>query len=223
MFPISDSIPSKRFPFLSIAAIIATFYVFFQQIISPSQAEFIERFALIPSLVDLNNPQTFLPFVTAIFLHGGILHIVSNMWFMWVFGDNVEGYLGLFLFPILYLSAGVIGNIVQYSLMPDSSIPMLGASGAVAGVLGAYFVMFPNSTIKTLVPVFIFLTTVDIPAYFMLGYWFFLQVLSGAISFNSSGQGGIAFFAHVGGFVTGVLIAEFSKKIIRNNQWSFQL
>lgn len=212
MFPISDSIPSRRFPFLNIAFIFATFYVFFQQIISPDQDAFVRHFALIPSLINVNDPSTFVPFVTAIFLHGGFLHIISNMWFLWVFGDNVEGYLGWFLFPLLYFSAGIIGNVVQYSLMPHSPIPMLGASGAVAGILGAYFVMFPNSTIKTLVPIFIFLTTFNVPAFIMLGYWFVLQILSGAISLDMSSQGGIAFFAHVGGFVTGILFAAIFRK-----------
>ena len=210
MFPISDSIPPRRFPFINVAIIIATAYAFYQQFVSPSPDVFIQQYALIPSLVDFNNPQSLIPFVTAIFLHGGFLHIISNMWFLWVFGDNVEGYLGFFPYVLLYFLAGVVGNVAQYLLMPNSTIPMLGASGAVAGVLGAYFVLFPHSQIKTLVPVFVLLTTINIPAFFMLGYWFILQILSGAASLPFSNEtGGIAFWAHVGGFATGVLIAKF--------------
>lgn len=213
MFPISDSIVPRRFPFINVAIIIATTYVFYQQLVAPSPDAFIQQYALIPSLADFNNPQSLIPFVTAMFLHGGFLHIISNMWFLWVFGDNVEGYLGFFPYISLYFLAGIAGNVAQYFLMPSSTIPMLGASGAVAGVLGAYFVLFPHSQIKTLVPIFVFLTTVNIPAYFMLGYWFILQILSGAASLPFSNEtGGIAFWAHVGGFITGIFIAKFFKK-----------
>lgn len=210
MFPISDSIPPRRLPFINVAIIIATTYVFYRQLVAPSPDVFIQQYALIPSLADFNNPQSLIPFVTAIFLHGGFLHIISNMWFLWVFGDNVEGHLGFFPYVLLYFLAGITGNVAQYSLMPSSTVPMLGASGAVAGVLGAYFVLFPHSQIKTLVPVFVFLTTINIPAYFMLGYWFVLQILSGAASLPFSNEtGGIAFWAHVGGFATGIFIAKF--------------
>ena len=213
MFPISDSIPARRFPFLNLAIIIATVYVFYQQLIAPSPDSFILQYSLIPSQINFSDLTTLFPFVTAIFLHGGFLHILSNMWFLWVFGDNIEGHLGLVPFFILYFLSGIVGNILQYLLMSASSIPMLGASGAVAGVLGAYFVLFPHSRIKTLVPISIFPTTVNIPAGFMLGYWFILQILSGAASLPFMGdQGGIAFFAHVGGFITGVGIAQFFKK-----------
>ncbi|MBI2049506.1 rhomboid family intramembrane serine protease [Candidatus Roizmanbacteria bacterium] len=213
MFPISDSIPARRFPFLNLAIIIGTIYVFFQQIIAPNPDSFILKYALIPSQINFNDFSTLTPFVSAIFLHGGFLHIISNMWFLWVFGDNIEGHLGLVLFFILYFLSGIIGNALQYVLMPTSQVPMLGASGAVAGVLGAYFVLFPHSTIKTLVPISIILTTVNIPAGFMLGYWFVLQIISGAATLPfMDGQGGIAFWAHVGGFVTGLIMANAFKR-----------
>lgn len=209
MFPISDSIQSRRFPLLNITIIAATIFVFIQQLLAPNQEAFIRSYALIPSLVNFADFSTLTPFVTAIFLHGGFLHIISNMWFLWVFGDDVEDRFGFFLFPILYIGAGIIGNVVQYALMPSSTIPMLGASGAIAGVLGAYYVLFPYSKIKTLVPIFFFLTVVEIPAPFMLGYWFILQVISGASSLPFSGSsGGIAFFAHVGGFISGIVFVK---------------
>lgn len=209
MFPLSDSIRAKRFPFVNILLIAATVFVFIQQLMASNQEEFIRSYALIPGLIDLNDVSTLLPFVTAIFLHGGFLHIISNMWFLWVFGNNVEGRLNFLLFPILYFLSGIVGNAAQYIIMPSSSIPMLGASGAVAGVLGAYYILFPHAKIRTLVPFFGFFTIAEIPAPFMLGYWFILQILSGAVSLPFSGEtGGIAFWAHVGGFVTGVMMAK---------------
>lgn len=213
MFPISDSIKARRFPFINILLIAATVFVFIQQLISPNQNLFIHTYSLIPSLVSFNDLSTLAPFVTAIFLHGGFLHIISNMWFLWVFGDNVEGHLGFLLFPILYFLSGIIGNAAQYFLMSTSQIPMLGASGAVAGVLGSYYILFPHAKIKTMIPFFGFFTTAEIPAPFMLGYWFVLQVFSGAVSLPFSGDsGGVAFWAHVGGFVTGVVIAKLLKR-----------
>ena len=213
MFPLSDSIKARRFPFVNILLIAATVFVFIQQLITPSQDLFINTYSLIPSLVTFNDLSTLMPFITAIFLHGGFLHIISNMWFLWVFGDNVEGHLGFILFPILYFLSGIVGNIAQYILMPSSSIPMLGASGAVAGILGAYYVLFAHAKIKTMIPFFGFFTTAEVPAPFMLGYWFVLQVLSGAVSLPfSSDSGGVAFWAHVGGFVTGVVIAKLLKR-----------
>ena len=210
MFPISDThIGKRKFPLINITVIAATIFIFIQQMLTLDEAALVRSYALVPSLVDFGNLPTLAPFVTAIFLHGGFLHIISNMWFLWVFGDNVESSLGILLFPILYFLSGIVGNFFQYILMPSSTIPMLGASGAVAGVLGAYFVLFPHSKIKTLVPFFGFFTSLSVPASFMLGYWFVLQVLSGAVALPFSGDsGGIAFWAHVGGFVTGVVVAK---------------
>ena len=214
MFPLSDSIKARRFPFVNIILIAATIFVFIQQLTSPNELAFIRSYALIPTLVDFDDFATLMPFVTAVFLHGGFLHIISNMWFLWVFGDNVEGHLGFILFPILYFLAGIVGNLAQYFVMPTSQIPMLGASGAVAGVLGAYYILFKDAKIKTLIPFFGFFTTAEIPAPFMLGYWFVLQVFSGAVSLPFSGDsGGVAFWAHVGGFVTGVAVAKLIRSI----------
>lgn len=210
MFPLSDSVPARRFPFFNLLLIVGTVFVFFQQLIAPNQEAFINTFALIPAIVDFSNYESLLPFITAMFLHGGFLHIISNMWFLWVFGDNIEGYVGWLAFLFLYFLSGIAGNFAQYVVMPNSTIPMLGASGAVAGVLGAYYVLFSHSKIKTLIPFFGFLSVVEIPAPFMLGYWFVLQILSGAatLPFAGSETGGIAFFAHIGGFVTGVVFAK---------------
>ena len=207
MFPLSDSIPHRRFPFINLAIILFTVYIFYLQLTAPSFEGFVRQYALTPAAIDFSNLATLFPFVSAIFLHGGFLHIISNMWFLWVFGDNVEDRFGI-LYPIVYLVSGIVGNLLQFYLMRDSSIPMLGASGAVAGILGAYFVLFPHSEIRTLaffgLPIII-----KIGAPIMLGYWFFLQIISGATSLNMSNVGGVAFWAHVGGFITGLIIAKF--------------
>lgn len=207
MFPISDSIKTTRFPYLNIAMIVFTIFVFIQQFLAPNIDVFIAKYALIPSLVNFSDISTLTPFITAIFIHGGLLHIISNMWFLWIFGDNVEVRLGWFFYLFLYFGAGIIGNFLQYILMPHSSIPMLGASGAIAGILGAYYILFPGSKIKTFILFFIFPLIVEIPASLMLGYWFVLQIISGSTSISFLNGGGIAFFAHIGGFVTGALLA----------------
>lgn len=217
MIPISDSIKSKRFPFINILIIAATVFVFFQQITTPNPDAFIRAYALIPALVDFANTNTLFPFVTSMFLHGGFLHIISNLLFLWVFGDNVEGHLGYFFFPFLYLASGIAGGLAQYVFTPNSIVPMLGASGAIAGVLGSYFVLFPLSKIKTIVPFFGFVSVIQIPASFMLGYWFLLQIISGAVSVPllADSTGGIAFFAHIGGFVTGYVLTRALRPILK--------
>src|SRR5437870_2704853 len=140
MFPIYDSIKAPRFPYLNAFIIILTVYVFIQEIIAPDPTTFVNQFALFPNKINIDDYKTLAPFVTAIFLHGGFLHILSNMWFLWIFGDNVEVSLPPFVFLLLYFVAGVVGNVVQFLLMPGSSIPLIGASGAVAGILGCYYI-----------------------------------------------------------------------------------
>lgn len=217
MFPISDSIKADKFPFFTIGLIILTVYVFFQQLITPDPDAFIAAYTLIPSHVNFSNFATLIPFVTAIFLHGGFLHIISNMWFLWIFGDDVEAHLPRFVYFLLYFIAGIVGNFIQYILMPSSNIPMLGASGAVAGILGCYFVLFPYSKIKTVIFIFFYFTIMDISAPIMLGYWFVLQLISGAASLPFIGsQGGVAFFAHIAGFLCGVLVGTMFKSRARN-------
>ncbi len=210
MFPLSDSIKSARFPILNYALIAITIYVFILQLGSPDQLT--SSYALIPANINLGNYMTLIPFVTAIFLHGGFLHIISNMWFLKVFGDNVEGALGSISFILLYFIAGIAGNLIQYFFMPGASIPMLGASGAVAGILGCYYILFPFSKIKTLLFIFFFVTITEISAPLMLGYWFVLQIFSAFGSIGAmSKQGGVAFFAHVAGFIVGIIFGKIYK------------
>lgn len=208
MFPISDSIKATRFPLLNLLIIGVNVWVFYLEITSANPDAFISKYALIPSHVHLTDPSTLFPFITAMFLHGGFLHILSNMWFLKVFGDNVEGHMNPLLFLLLYFGAGLVGFFTQYLMMPTSTIPMLGASGAVAGVLGAYFILFPHSQVRTFVPIFFFFTVISIPAVIMLGYWFILQLFSGVGTLGVPvNQGGVAFWAHIAGFLFGIIFA----------------
>lgn len=210
MFPLSDSIKATRFAFLNYIIIGLTIYVFILQLGNPEAV--VAKYALIPAKINFADYTSLMPFVTAIFLHGGFLHIISNMWFLKIFGDNVEGYLKSIPFLFLYLTAGIAGNLAQYIFMPNTAIPLLGASGAIAGILGCYSVLFPYSKIRTLLFVFFFVTITEISAPFMLGYWFLLQVLSAAGSIGTLGnQGGIAFFAHIAGFIVGIIFGKIFK------------
>lgn len=215
MIPIADSEKSRRFPFLNILFIGLNVLAFYLQITALNPEAFIYKYALVPSEIDFSNFATLYPFVTSMFLHGGFLHIGSNMLFLWVFGDNVEGHLPPFVYLFLYLGAGIVGSLAQYFMDPTSTIPMLGASGAVAGALGAYFTLFPHHKIKTLVILPIFITIIEISAVFMLGYWILLQLISGAGSVGlPADQGGVAYFAHIGGFAFGYIFAKiFAKRV----------
>jgi len=146
--------------------------------------------------------------VTSMFLHGGWLHLIGNMWFLWIYGDNVEDTLGHVKYLLFYLLCGVAAGLVHMAFNIDSRVPTVGASGAIAGVMGAYVIKFPRSRIVTLVPVFFFLTTVEIPASVILVYWFVVQIFSGVgqIGYSHLSQGGVAWFAHVGGFLAGTLL-----------------
>jgi membrane associated rhomboid family serine protease len=145
------------------------------------------------------------PFFTSMFLHGGWMHLIGNMWFLWIFGDNVEDRTGHGRYLLLYLASGLAGSIGHVLFSANSGVPTVGASGAIAGVMGAYLITFPHARVLTLVPIIFFLTTVEIPAFLILLYWLALQFLSGAASLGADTvQGGIAWFAHVGGFVMGI-------------------
>jgi len=208
MFPISDSIRHRKFPIITLLIISINIIVFLYELISGQN--FIERWGLIPANVDFLNVNSFAPFITSQFLHGGFFHIISNMWFLWVFGNNVEDRMGKLVFPLFYLTAGVAAALLQYIFNTTSVIPMIGASGAVSGVLGAYFVFFPQAKIRSLLFFFFTITIAYIPATIYIFYWFVIQVISGVASIPAlaGGAGGVAFWAHVGGFVAGYIIAK---------------
>src|SRR5580704_158210 len=205
MFPIPlrDTQPSYSRPLVTSLIIAVNVAVFLHQITLDgySQNYFMMHYGLVP-----RHPHAS-ALVTSMFLHGGWLHIIGNMWFLWIFGDNVEDVLGHGKYLIFYLLCGVAAAVTQVFFSGDSRVPMVGASGAIAGVMGAYMVKFPQSRIVTLI-FFIFITFIDVPAWLMLIYWFAVQFFSGigSIGYSTASEGGVAFFAHVGGFLTGIVL-----------------
>ena len=205
MIPLRDVIPSRSTPVVTTTIIVVNVMVFLFQL-SLGEAEgnaFIRAYGLVPAYFAWANV------VTSMFLHGGLMHVGGNMLYLWIFGDNVEDRMGHGRFLVFYLLCGAVAALVQTMAGPDSIVPMVGASGAIAGVMGAYFVMYPKSRIVTLIPIFIFIQLIEVPAVVFLGLWFLLQFLSGLGSSLSPGQGGmsggIAFWAHVAGFVAGTV------------------
>jgi membrane associated rhomboid family serine protease len=179
---------------------------------------FVERWGIVPDAISGHLYTLF----TSMFLHGGWLHLAGNMLFLWVFGRNVEDLIGGGSFLSFYLACGLVAAVMQVVTNPYSRIPTIGASGAIAGVMGAYLIKFPRARIVTLVPIFVFFTTFEIPAWMMLAWWFIIQLLSGFGSLASTDYtgGGIAWFAHVGGFVAGmVLIRLFPVKQQKWRAW----
>jgi membrane associated rhomboid family serine protease len=203
MFPLRDNQPTYSKPVVTILLIVVNMLVFFYELsLGPYQNAFIDTYGLTPDRFHVSA------IFTSMFLHSGWLHVLGNMWFLWIFGDNVEDILGHNKFLLFYLACGVAAAVTQVFLSVDSTLPMVGASGAIAGVMGAYLVKFPRARILTLLPIIIFFTTIEVPAWLMLIYWFGLQFLSGVGSLGSynNSQGGTAFFAHVGGFVMGIIL-----------------
>lgn len=204
MIPLRDTQPSYSFPFVTVAIILFNAVAFLYEFsLDPYELNhFIAQYGLIPARF------AWMDVLTSIFLHGGWMHLIGNMWFLWIYGDNIEDILGHAPFLVFYLACGVAATLVHVLFNMDSRVPTVGASGAIAGVMGAYIVKFPHSRITTLVPVFVFLTTMEIPAYVILAYWFVIQFFSGVGSVGHSqvSQGGVAWFAHVGGFVAGMLL-----------------
>lgn len=205
MIPLRDVIPSRTTPFVTVALIVANALAFLYQAALPrGQFEaFILNWGLVPADFGV------VTLLTSMFLHGGWLHFLGNMLYLWIFGDNVEDRFGHGRYLVFYLLCGAFAALAQSLTAPTSTVPMVGASGAIAGVLGAYLVMFPHSRVLTLVPIFFFIQIVEVPATILLGLWFVLQLLSGIGSLSvarGSNIGGVAFWAHAAGFVSGVVL-----------------
>jgi membrane associated rhomboid family serine protease len=204
MIPLRDTQRSYSTPVVTVLLIVVNCVAFLYELSLGAHARnhLIYIYGLVP---DRLAP---LSLVTFMFLHGGWLHIIGNMWFLWIFGDNVEDILGHAKYLLFYLLCGVAAGLAHVVTNLGSPVPTVGASGAIAGVMGAYLVKFPRARITTLVPVFIFLTTFDLPAAFILAYWFLIQIFSGvgAVASSHLTQQGVAWFAHVGGFLTGILL-----------------
>lgn len=213
MIPLRDSLRSRSFPIVTILLIIANFYIFLQELTLSATAldKFVHHFGVIPAqiygiFVHEGLSWGLLPLLTSMFLHGGWLHLLGNMLYLWVFGDNVEDRMGHAKFLLFYLAAGIAGALAQIWADPGSTIPTIGASGAIAGVLGAYFLWYPRARILTLLPIVIFISIVEIPAIYYLFLWFGLQLINGLVSLAMPGNV-VAWWAHVGGFLAGVVLA----------------
>lgn len=215
MIPLRDTEEIETFPFVTILLIIINsfifMYIYFTAAASPVPTQYLANvylnYGLVPEKI-LHGPLnigTYLTFITSIFLHGSWTHLIFNMLFLWIFGNNVEDYFGHLHFLIFYLIAGIFASLIQLLTMGASRVPVIGASGAIAGTMGAYFLLFPRSRIRTLVFIFVFITILEIPAPVYLLIWFISQLFEGLSSFGFAS--GIAFFAHVGGFVFGLIYA----------------
>jgi membrane associated rhomboid family serine protease len=206
MFPLKDTQPSYSRPVVTITLITVNVLVFlFEFSLGPyTRNNFIEYYGLVPDHFQVSRV------FTSMFLHGGWMHVLGNMLFLWVFGDNIEDLLGHGKYLAFYLLCGIVAALGQTIALPHSTVPMVGASGAIAGVMGAYLVKFPRSRIVTLVFVFIFITTIEIPAPIILVYWFVIQLFSGlgSIAHTHISDAGTAFFAHIGGFVAGMVLVQ---------------
>jgi rhomboid family protein len=221
MIPLRDDQPCFSTPFINYFLIVLNVLVFLWELSVGMQSSrtlnaFIGEFGVVPRHTvavltghSYESPVTaLLPLFTSMFLHGGFFHVAGNMLFLWIFGDNVEDYLGHFRYLVFYLVSGIVAALSQIILNPSSTIPTVGASGAIAGVLGAYFILYPKARVLVWFPPIFFF---HVPAWLMLGYWFLVQFFSGtaaSIAVTSQTTGGIAFWAHVGGFVAGVLMIK---------------
>src|SRR3972149_3100891 len=211
MFPLYDTVRSHRFPAINLILIVINALAFLYEIqMNPSALkEFIFEWGLIPARL-LSDPSTAWSTVfTSMFLHGGWFHIINNMLVLFVFGDNVEARMGGIRYLIFYLLCGVAAVLLQTYVLPSSDVPMIGASGAVAGVLGAYLILFPHSRIASLVPVLFIFTIIEIPAVIFLLFWFVSQLYSGLFAIQGGGGSGIAWWAHIGGFLFGIIMVFF--------------
>jgi len=221
MIPLKDENPSKTVPIVNICLILTNFSVFvYQNFFVPGGAEpLIKRLGFIPyeviNAVDLDTKHLVaapLTLLSSMFVHGGWLHLLGNMLYLWIFGDNVEDTLGHIKYLCFYIMCGVMASLTHGFLNLNSQVPVVGASGAIGGVLGAYMFLFPKARIKTALILLVFVQVVSIPAVILLGYWILIQILSGMTEFGSLTRTGIAWFAHVGGFVAGLILVIMMRK-----------
>ena len=218
MLPLKDDVPSRSFPIFTVLLIAANVAAFLYQMsldLGPARGAataFVTEFGAVPCRVTGfcpadDGPAPLLTLLTSMFLHGGLFHVGGNMLYLWIFGDNIEDSLGHFRFLVLYVMAGIGAAAAQIVMSPESRIPMVGASGAISGVLGAYLFLFPHASVLTLITIGFFIRFVRVPAVIVLGFWIVVQILNGLISFGAGGEeGGVAWFAHIGGFVAGVAL-----------------
>jgi len=213
MIPLRDVIPTRTFPFITILIIVLNSLAFLyeQSLTEPAFRTLTRMFAMVPA--EFLWPTI----ITSMFMHGGWLHFLGNMLYLWIFGDNVEERLGHGTYFVFYFFCGIVAALAHIYMNPMSYLPTMGASGAIAGVMGAYFLLYPQSRILTLIPFFIFIRIVEVPAVVFLGIWFVMQFFSGALTAGAE-AGGVAFWAHVAGFLAGLVWVLVSGK--RRTQWA---
>jgi membrane associated rhomboid family serine protease len=219
MFPIRDSVPTRHFPFVNYFLIAVNLVVFFFELMLSSSGTldaFFQSYALIPEHFFKDPMSQMFTVFTAMFLHGGWAHVIGNMWFLHVFGDNVEDNLGPVRYFFFYLLVGAGAAAAQLAANPNSALPMVGASGAIAGILGAYFILHPGARVLTFFIFFFIVRFVEIPAFFFLGLWFVIQAVNGIGSISDlatrADTGGVAWWAHAGGFAAGFALIPFFKR-----------
>ena len=213
MIPLRDENPVRTVPVVTRALIVLNIAVFLYEVaLGPALRSFLFEWGFVPArffhllTVPGGASLGMRTVLYSMFLHGGWLHLIGNMWFLWIFGDNVEDELGHATYLLFYLVCGIVATMLQYLTGPLAEIPTVGASGAIAAVLGAYIMAFPRARVFTLLPIFPFIQVVPLPAFFILGLWFLLQFVLGLGALGASGAGGIAFWAHIGGFAAGLLV-----------------
>ncbi len=214
MIPIRDENPTHIFPIVTYLLIALNILVFiFQTLMGQANESFVYQFALIPVELSSNfSLESISNIFTSMFMHAGLAHIGGNMLYLWIFGDNVEDRLGSVRYLIFYILGGFIASLAHIITNPSSQVPTVGASGAIAAVLGAYLVLYPRQRVLTLIPLGFFLRLTMLPASLVLGVWFLLQFFQGVMTIGGPDVGGVAFWAHIGGFVSGVLLAQIFKK-----------
>lgn len=225
MLPLKDNIPAKNFPYVNIGLILINSVFFIYQMSYGHEIDqlifslgFIPARFLAQQSENFLSPTGFLPVFSSMFLHANLIHLISNMWMLWIFGDNVEDCMGHGRYLLFFLLCGVASVAAQALANPQSALPMIGASGAISGVLGAYFLTYPHARILTLLPIFILIYLIELPAYFFLGFWFIMQFVQGSLYSLNSDQivgGGVAWWAHVGGFAAGVVLLQ----VFRCKDW----
>jgi membrane associated rhomboid family serine protease len=211
MIPIGDEIRPRRVPIVNYALIAVNVLVFFYEFLLGARAEgLLMSLGAVPAFITdpANHPLAFLTLLSSMFLHGGWAHLIGNMLYLGIFGDNVEDILGHTLYLLFYLAAGVAAGLAQVAMAPNSMVPAVGASGAIAGVLAVYLVLYPTAPVRVLVPVFLFMRVARLPAALVLGLWFVIQLFNGYLSLgmDTMSTGGVAWFAHIGGFVVGLAV-----------------
>ncbi|MBA3920500.1 MAG: rhomboid family intramembrane serine protease [Nostocaceae cyanobacterium] len=214
MFPLNDDNPISITPWINWGLIGMNIFIFLYEITQPEQQlnQFFHMYALIPQEFSTNPSGEWLTLITSQFLHGGWLHVGANMLYLWIFGNNIEDRMGHIPYLLFYITCGILAALSQWFISMGSTIPSLGASGAIAGVLGAYILRFPQAKVLTLVFIVFFATTIRIPAMYVIGIFFIQNLLSGLASINASTtmmQGGVAYWAHIGGFAFGAILAPF--------------